>query len=280
MATFEKNSLLRSCDSSGNDIIHYPITTLDCIKDLKDVPVSKKSATFTVGNINSGHSYIDCDYLCDGVDDNIEINQAISNLPENGGKIIILEGVYNLTSNIVLNSVNISIEGMGKSTCFYRNSDVSGTSCFDIFNDFCSISNVSSANSYNGIRLSNCNNCSISNNFIHDNYYGILVNGYSKNNIIFNNFSFNNTYGIRTNENSNYNLVNCNTFYNNEIYGIYINSPFSNISNNFCFDNSDYSIFVSNWSQYTIIGFNHCNTGLHINNSSNTISFGNYDGDS
>lgn len=280
MSINEEKALFRSSDKDGNDLIIYPVTKAECVIDLENLSSTIKTSTFVVGHVNSGHSYIDCDYLCDGVDDNVEINQAISNLPENGGKIIILEGVYNLTSNIVLNSVNISIEGMGKSTCFNRNSDVSGTSCFDVFNDFCSISNVSSANSYNGIRLSNCNNCSISNSFFHDNYYGILVNGYSKNNIIFNNFSFNNTYGIRTNENSNYNMVNCNAFYNNEIYGIYINSSFSNISNNFCFDNSDYSIFVSNWSQYTIIGFNHCNTGLHINNSSNTILLGNYDGGS
>lgn len=60
----------------------------------------KRYATLVVGTATNGWTTADCDYLCDGVDDQEEINQAIASLPSGGGEIILLDGTYYLSSNI------------------------------------------------------------------------------------------------------------------------------------------------------------------------------------
>ena len=76
----------------------------------------KKYATFVIGSSTAGYTADDVDYLCDGQDDDVEINQAIQALPVDGGKIIILNGTYNIKQAITINKDNIVIEGLGNST--------------------------------------------------------------------------------------------------------------------------------------------------------------------
>ena len=76
----------------------------------------KRYARIVIGTSTNGWTAADCDYLCDGVDDQEEFNQAISyikSLPNyathnNFDTIIILSGKYNLTSPIsALHSINL-----------------------------------------------------------------------------------------------------------------------------------------------------------------------------
>ena len=53
------------------------------------------------------------DYVCDGTDDQEEINQAISDLPASGGRVVLLEGTYNLSGDININKSNVTLEGQG-----------------------------------------------------------------------------------------------------------------------------------------------------------------------
>jgi hypothetical protein len=63
------------------------------------------------------------DYQCDGVDDNVQWQQALNALPSGGGKIIGLAGNYNFGATISRAINNVTIEGLGKSTYFaYNNS--------------------------------------------------------------------------------------------------------------------------------------------------------------
>ena len=73
-----------------------------------------KAATKVVGTTKSGHTTADCDYLCDGTADQTEIQAAINALPASGGKVVLLEGTYNISSSIKINKPNVTIEGMGK----------------------------------------------------------------------------------------------------------------------------------------------------------------------
>lgn len=60
----------------------------------------KRYATVVVGASNGGWNASDCDYLCDGVDDQVEINQAIAALPAGGGEVLLLDGTYYLSGNL------------------------------------------------------------------------------------------------------------------------------------------------------------------------------------
>ncbi len=53
------------------------------------------------------------DYVCDGVSDEVEINAALAALPANGGKLVLTEGTFNITSSILVQNDNAQIEGAG-----------------------------------------------------------------------------------------------------------------------------------------------------------------------
>ncbi len=88
----------------------------------QDAPESggKRIARFTVGTSTAGWTSADCDYLCDGTDDQEEINAAIQALPSGGGQVVILDGTYNITSTIAINKDNVKMSGNGAATILKR----------------------------------------------------------------------------------------------------------------------------------------------------------------
>ncbi len=74
----------------------------------------KKAVTFVIGTTTAGHTADEVDYLCDGVDDDVEINAALSALPSYGGTVLLRAGTYNTsaTINITKSYVTLCGEGM------------------------------------------------------------------------------------------------------------------------------------------------------------------------
>ena len=83
-----------------------------------DAPASggKRTCRLVVGTSTAGWTDADCDYLCDGTDDQVEINAAIQALPSGGGEIVILDGTYNITATIAMNKDNVKLSGNGTAT--------------------------------------------------------------------------------------------------------------------------------------------------------------------
>lgn len=82
-----------------------------------------KSSYITIATSTAGYTANDCDYLCNGTDDSTVIDRAISFL--NGttktGKILFLDGTYNISSFIQMSLINnVTIEGQGASTIFKK----------------------------------------------------------------------------------------------------------------------------------------------------------------
>lgn len=71
--------------------------------------------TITISSSTSKHMPT-ADYYCTGANGQTEINDAISALPSTGGKIVLLEGTYNINGQINVNKPNVTICGMGNST--------------------------------------------------------------------------------------------------------------------------------------------------------------------
>lgn len=80
----------------------------------------KRVCRFVVGTSTAGWTAADCDYLCDGTDDQVEINAAIQALPSTGGEVVILDGTYNITAYILLNKANSVLSGSGAATILKR----------------------------------------------------------------------------------------------------------------------------------------------------------------
>jgi len=72
-------------------------------------------ASFVVAAYNSSDNE-NADFVCDGTDDQVEINDAIDNLSAIGGSIYLREGTYVLSDNIVISKSNVALMGTGAST--------------------------------------------------------------------------------------------------------------------------------------------------------------------
>lgn len=58
------------------------------------------------------------DYICDGVADDVELQQALNALPAIGGEVLVYAGDYHLTATVTRAINNIHISGIGNSTYF------------------------------------------------------------------------------------------------------------------------------------------------------------------
>jgi parallel beta-helix repeat protein len=246
----------------------------------------KKSATFIIGQTGNGYDTSQCDYVCDGTADDVEINAAIQALPLTGGKIIIREGNYKITSNINVNKGNVTIEGMGSSTVLTRMYDGSSnngliyiSSSFNTIKDITIDGNKSAYTSTTNysIHLTNGDNNTITENTCNNNGGRGIHLANSDNNTITGNTCNNNNYGIYLNS-SNNNTITGNTCYTNANYGIYLNGSDNNtITENTCYNNNNYSIYLANSTNNTITG-NTCNNndnGIYLTGGTNNTITGN-----
>ena len=238
----------------------------------------KRIARFSIGTSTNGWTANDCDYLCDGTDDQVEINAAIQALPSGGGEIVILDGTYNISATILINRNNVSLIGNGRNTQLKRNWNSNNDEGIVTLNaDYCSIKEIyfygKSSTSYNhSIYVKYSNYCIINNNYIYVGTYNILLtnSGY---NIISDNNCISGYNGIVLTNTSSFNTID-----NNIIDKIETNtsSDFNTISNNKSKNTSSVMrIFSAN---NTITGNNFSNgfTGILLwTNATNNLVSGN-----
>lgn len=85
-----------------------------------------RTATIVVAaNGSSAISKAQADYVCDGTTDEAEIETAINALPSVGGRVVLLEGKYNIDTTIDLAS-NMILEGQGIATKIVATADMLG----------------------------------------------------------------------------------------------------------------------------------------------------------
>lgn len=97
-------------DAEGNAVAQAPTAS-----------GGKRVCRLVVGTSASGWTSADCDYLCDGSDDDVEINAAIQALPSTGGEIVLLDGTYNLAAQILVDKPNTTLRGNGFATILSKN---------------------------------------------------------------------------------------------------------------------------------------------------------------
>ena len=110
------------------------------ISDLLEI-TKRKSTTIVIGT--PPYSGNNVDVICSGYQDTGVINSAIDALPANGGKIILLDGIYSIAGSIIINKKNVTIEGMGNSTIIYADRRVKDYEIFVIEGgNNCTIRNI------------------------------------------------------------------------------------------------------------------------------------------
>lgn len=89
--------------------------------------------TITISSSTSKHM-ITADYYCSGTNDQTVINNAISALPSTGGKIVLLEGTYNIGGTITINKSNVTIQGLGHNVILKTATSTTALKMFGISN--------------------------------------------------------------------------------------------------------------------------------------------------
>lgn len=79
----------------------------------------KRTCRVTVGTSTAGWTEADCDYLCDGTDDQVEINLAAA---RGSQEVVLLDGTYQITGQINIKRESI-LCGNGPNTVLYRASE-------------------------------------------------------------------------------------------------------------------------------------------------------------
>jgi parallel beta-helix repeat protein len=251
-----------------------------------------KTARFVIGTSTAGWTAKDCDYLCDGTDDQEEIIQALNALPATGGEVVILDGTYNITASINIPKNNVSLRGNGNATILKRMYDSTNTDSGSTARGLITLNKKSGCkiqglqidgnkatytSSYNyGIHLYTSSNNTVTGNTCNDNGYGIRLDSSSNRNIVTDNIYNSNSHGIHLYSSSN-NTVTGNTCNNND-YSIRLYSSSDNtVTGNTC-NNNNYGIRIYSSSNNTITG-NTCNNnnnyGIHLYSSSNNTVTGN-----
>ena len=261
-----------------------PEGTLYITPEMEYEGAGKRTCRFVVGTSTAGWTVADCDYLCDGTADDVEINAAIQALPSTGGEIVILDGTYNIISSITVNKSNVTLSGNGAATILLRSANIDVVFLSGVTNckvrDLAIDGNKIDYTSNNScIYLSTASNNIITGNICYNNYYGVFLPYNASNNVIMGNACNNNNVGIYlSSSNVNNNTIAGNTCSNNSSYGINLYRSGSNntITGNTCND-SQYAITLNSSSNNTITG-NTCNNsynGITLTSSSNNTVTGN-----
>lgn len=248
----------------------------------------KRVCRFVVGTSAAGWTEDDCDYLCDGTDDQVEINAAIQALPSSGGEIVILDGTYNITATIAMNKDNVKLSGNGNATVLKRmwsGSVREGIITITAINGGCCVKNFyidgnkKTSNNYynNGICVSRSNHNILTENICNNNDNGVMLyNNSFYNMVIGNSFNENDSYGILLYTSCNYNHLVANFLRKNNSGSIGLdNSSASTITGNTCIDNNNFNINLTNAQSNTITGntCSKCYNGVYLTSSiKNTIT--------
>lgn len=265
----------------------------------------KRITRYTVGTSVNGWTKNDCDYLCDGTADDVEINAAIQSLWSSGGEIVILDGTYNIAAEIALNRQCVTISGSGANTklirafasdamiaitaerCCIRNLYIDGVK--GTYTDSTTVGiDVSTGGKYavvEGNTVVNCvasairvknSDCNIINNTLVSNGYGIRVFSGSDN-VVMGNTCDDGGYGIYLAA-AHKNSIVGNIVSGNGNNGISLNtgSAGNTVTGNVCEDNVN-GINVANSENNSVSG-NTCNNnstyGIYVdsNATGNVIS--------
>lgn len=93
--------------------------TATATKFVGDGVASKPATSFTVCSSTSTAKDA-CDYTCDNVADEVQVEAALAALPATGGKISLLDGVFTFASPATITQEGVTIEGLGiNSTTIY-----------------------------------------------------------------------------------------------------------------------------------------------------------------
>lgn len=184
-SSFAKNGILYASGAAELSQVSVPqdesllLQNASAPEWLPTSKLAKRAATLTVGTSTNGWTKRDCDYLCDGASDQIEINEAIAATKSGGGTVLLLDGTYNIDGNIAMSKEGVELRGTGGAKLIFAAKTEGDTkSSFYIYvaANKCRIKNLilqgsqsaSSSESFHVIFAKSCKRILVAENTIHN----------------------------------------------------------------------------------------------------------------
>lgn len=189
-----------------------------------------KNNRLVIGTSTAGWLQADCDYLCDGTNDEQEFNTAIQFLNTyDGGEIVVLDGAYNISAAIAISIPNVSLIGNGNATILKNLSIINNLIDVTATNFYIANIVIESVNYRNCINISSTGtNTIVTNVLFSGNDNSIYTEG-NYGQFIGNQF-IDSEIGICIQSSNN--IVNANAFNDCNVWAVYIEGNNNIISNN------------------------------------------------
>jgi hypothetical protein len=208
----------------------------------------RTTATVIVGTNNGGgasRNYEKADYVCDGTNDEVQIEAAIAALPSTGGVVALLDGTFNIQSDIDITKSNVSLIGVGKATILKRMYDETGDAAFIVIGN--------GSTSYEGIHISQ-----------------LMVDGNNGS------YSYISNQGIQITANADRTSITNIWVYNTQRHAIWVKSDYNKIEGNFLIETSgtmaggvyvegSYNLVSNNYIDSVSYGLQSVNSGHDYN---------------
>ncbi len=91
----------------------------------------KRTCRYVVGTSTAGWTEADCDFLCDGTNDDVWIRFALSSMKDTGGVLVLLDGVYHISGYITIPEGCI-LRGCGNKTVLLRKTNAGYNGYFNV----------------------------------------------------------------------------------------------------------------------------------------------------
>jgi len=247
-----------------------------------------RTATFVVAASDSMvQDKAMADYVCDGVNDHVEIQAALDALPATGGEVKLLDGTYRIEVSLVLDSYQ-TLRGCGRSTILTTTTagwfDIitatggSGTEKVGILiADLCIDCDAGGVATNSGIFLTYVDYSVVSHCWLLDSGSAGIWIAHCDFNVIDENIGQGNYNEAIYLERSNNNVIQDNVCQGNDDDGIYVDNHSLNniISGNTCQGNGKRGIYVSLLSNNNLVSSNCCQgnnrAGIQIETSNDNL---------
>jgi len=110
----------------------YHAYRTDASADEWAIPTGRGATFIVAASDSSANSKAQVDYVCDGTDDQVEIQAAIDALPAIGGRVLLLEGTFTMAAGLSWSTDNVVLEGQGEATVLDFTAIASGFSGIEI----------------------------------------------------------------------------------------------------------------------------------------------------
>jgi len=111
LKTIDDHLDVQIVDPIANEALRYNTVLAKWV----NMSVPPRAATRVVA-ASDAEDTTNADYVCDGVDDQEQINQAILDLPTAGGRVLLSEGTFNLSGSVSILKSNVCLQGQGTAT--------------------------------------------------------------------------------------------------------------------------------------------------------------------